>query len=139
MFSKFLYGKDEDALAAIKMEFNMEFSKATRKILKKKRKENSKGRRLKIQPNLNGLSEGIDLTKLASLVATTRDGRRLHQKVSKDTEKKSDQVIVFFALYFFHLSCFLFFVCFMIFYSKIVAATKNGTRTAWATRNLYWH
>ena len=115
MFSKFLYGKDEDTLAAMKIQWNMEFSRATRKILKKKKKHNSKGRRLREQVNLNALSEGIDLTKLATLVATTRDGRRMHQKVTENTENNSHKVLVCFCFVSFPLSSFCFLLSLLFF------------------------
>ena len=118
MFSKFLRGQDPTTLAALKMQWDMEFAKANRKFKKSKTSKKKKGRPPLGQLNLNTLrNDGkfIDLTNIARSVATTREGRRLHQKVTEKIQKpKETKEVVFFATNFmlFDLILFMYFLIF---------------------------
>ena len=108
MFSKFLRGKDPTTLAALKLQWDMEFAKANRKFSKQKNKKKKKGRPPLGQLNLKALqTDGkfVDLTNIARSVATTREGRRLHHKVTENLEKpKQTKEVYVLSL----LSCCLF-------------------------------
>lgn len=93
MFSKFLRGQDPTTLAALKLQWDMEFAKANRKFQKSKISKKKKGRPPLGQLNLNSLrNDGkfIDLTNIARSVATTREGRRLHHKVAEKMQKPTE-------------------------------------------------
>ena len=93
MFSKFLRGQDPARLAALKMQWDMEFAKANRKFQKSKKDQKKKGRPPLGQLNLDALRKDgkfIDLTNIARSVATTREGRRLHQKVTGKMQKPEE-------------------------------------------------
>ena len=95
MFSKFLQCQDEDGLAAVKMQFQMEFAKATRKFKKNtQKKAKQKGRPALGQLELNKFlkkferqEKMMNFTKIARKVATTREGQRRHNKVTKEMAK----------------------------------------------------
>lgn len=100
MFSKFLQGKDASTLAALKLQWEMEFNKANRKYAKQKKQKKKSGRPPLGQLNLNSLKKDgkfIDLTDIARSVATTREGRRLHNKVTEKIEKGKPTKKVYFA------------------------------------------
>ena len=120
MFSKFLRGKDDKSLAALKIQFEMEFAKANRKFKKKQSCKNKKGRPPLGQLHLNviNVKENIDFTDIARKVATTRNGRRLHVKVAGDMENKNKDrlpVCFIFFIYWMLSVCFVvFFACFLL-------------------------
>ena len=125
MFSKFLQCKDEEGLAAIKMQFQMEFAKANRKFQKNKKNPvgEKRGRpalgQLKLSQllsNANKMADDaktVDLTKIARSVATTREGRRLHDQVTKgfagENENQKKVFVLINYCFFFSLSLFEFF------------------------------
>lgn len=91
MFSKFFSAKNESELAALEMQWQMEFAKASRKFRNSKP---SKGR-----PALNKLPLGMfsnlassdSLNKIARDIASTRDGRRVHHQVAEEIAKHKAQ------------------------------------------------
>ena len=94
MFSKFLSSKNESELAAMEMQWRMEFAKASRKFRNKKTGKQKRGR-----PAVSKLAAGMfanmkiseDLTKVANSLATTRDGRRLHHQVAENIAKRNEK------------------------------------------------
>ena len=129
MFSKFLQCKGEEALDAVKLQFQMEFANASRKFKKNKKKTKKKAGRpplgalnlSKLLNTDNKLGNPLDFSKIARSVATTRNGRRVYKTMAKEIEdgKKSRKKVCFC----FHVVCFLscilfdffvFFVCILI-------------------------
>lgn len=100
MFSKFFNGQNEQTLAALEMQWKMEYAKAQRKFQKKKDAENTRGRATLGGLNLNVFNNGksLDFSALARKVATTREGQRSHKSVTKgiakNTEDKDREVIL---------------------------------------------
>ena len=126
MFSKFLYGKDPSTLAALKLQWDMEFAKANRKFTKQKKQKKNSGRPPLGQLNLNSLKKDgkfIDLTNIARNVATTREGRRLHHKVASKLEKPESSNQVCFC-YCFAVVLFVFSHQIFLFFSQKQRAYK---------------
>ena len=123
MFSKFLHGKDPDTLAAMKLQWDMEFAKANRKVLQSKNQKKKKGRpplgQLYLN-TLNGDGKTVDITNIARKVATTREGRRLHGKATEKKQENDSSKPVCFLL----LACCVlptyFFVFFYVIFSFFV-------------------
>ena len=95
MFSKLFQGKNEEALVAMRMQCELAFAKCFRKFEKKKKSKTTKGRRPLGELKLNAACEkgkGVDLTSIARIVATTREGRRLHHKVTSEIQKNPETV-----------------------------------------------
>lgn len=113
MFSKFLQCQDKDALAAVKMQFQMEFAKATRKFKKNIQKTGKKTGRpalgqlqfAKLQKQSENQGKVLDFTEIARKVATTRFGQRLHSKVTKGIaeEGKTRKAVRVYLLFIFLL------------------------------------
>lgn len=120
MFSKFLRGKDSNTLAALKMQWDMEFAKANRKFDQEKKQKKKSGRPplgQLMMNTLNGDGKSVDLTKIARNVATTREGRRRHKKMMGTMDGKDGCNRVCFPL----LVCCVFFVCLLAFFFMIFA------------------
>lgn len=125
MFSKFLSGKNAETLEAMEMQWRLEFAKAKRKFDKKKNKK-KKGRpamgtlRIPIlNDDGNGKNSLSDLSEIARSVATTRAGRRVHDKVTANQRKKKETCKTVFDVYF----CLFvprFFVCFFAIFCLFV-------------------
>ena len=93
MFSKFLSGKNESSLAALEVQWRMEFAKAKRKFDKSKESKKKSGRPPLGTLKMNTLKKDgktIDLTKIARGIATTREGRRLHHQVTEQIQKSKE-------------------------------------------------
>ena len=101
MFSKFFNGQNEQTLAALEMQWRMEYSRAQRKFQHKNAAKKTKGRSLSGKLNLNLFNNGksLDLSELARKVATTRVGQRAHKcaakGVAESTESKPTKVIFY--------------------------------------------
>ena len=100
MFSKFFCGQNEKTLAALEVQWRMEYTRAQRKFQAKKAAEQKRGRAQLGHLNLNVLNDGksVDLSELARKVATTRAGQRAHKSAAKsvdqNNEKKDPEVIL---------------------------------------------
>ena len=90
MFSKFFNGQNEKTLEALELQWRAEYAKAQRKFQKQKEEKKRRGRPKlgQIQLNLLNIAEKIDLSSIARKVATTREGRRIHQHAAKGVEKR---------------------------------------------------
>lgn len=129
MFSKFLRGQDESALQALELQWRLEYAKAQRKF-KKNPQKGKKGRPTLGNLHLNVLNgkDSVDLSKIARSIATTREGRRLHAKVTgqqvkqKEAESDGKKVCVCFCLFVYFCCClFLFLFLYIIFAYFVVA------------------
>ena len=100
MFSKFFCGQNESTLAALEVQWRMEYTRAQRKFQAKKVAEQKRGHAQLGHLNLNVLNDGksVDLSELARKVATTRAGQRAHKSVAKsidqNNENKDPEVIL---------------------------------------------
>ena len=123
MFSKFLHGKNAEALAAMEIQWKMEYAKASRKFQCKKKEEKKKGRPPLGQLNLNNLTSGLDLSKIARSVATTREGQRVHHRAAEqiEGEKKKKKVCfcLLFLIYCLHLYC-IFIACLLHVFARFL-------------------
>ena len=122
MFSKFLRGQDESALQALELQWRLEYAKAQRKF-KKNPQKSKKGRPTLGNLHLNVLNgkNSVDLSKIARSIATTREGRRLHAKVTgqqvkqKEAESDGKKVCVCFCLFVYFVVVSFFFYFYALF------------------------
>ena len=140
MFSKFLHGQNEETLTAMKVQWEMEFAKASRKFQCKKTEQKKKGRPPLGELNLNNLTSGLDLSKIARSVATTREGRRLHHKAAENVEKSKDNKLVCFFLlclgYCLHVYCILI-TCLLHFFARLLHVCSHAIARVCICRCLY--
>ena len=110
MFSKFFAGQSESTLAALEMQWRMEYAKATRKFAKQKEDDKKGGRPKLGQLQLNVLNTGksMDFSAIARNVATTRKGRRIHKCAVKTIERNKKQSASKKQVY---LACCVFVLC----------------------------